>query len=448
MFIYTPFLNLRWKPAAFRIQLTKIIYVLFILSILTSTVGMKPAAAVGPCDSPANEIIAENCKTGNPSSEWDISGAGDSTIQGFATDISVNRGGTINFKVDTVASSFQIKIYRLGYYNGLGARLIDTIPDTATTATTQPACTNGGSPDFLVDCGGWSVSASWTAVDRTYDPDINAVSGLYIARLERTDGTSGASHIPFIVRDDDGNSDLLFQTSDTTWQAYNGYGGYSLYAAPNHAHKVSYNRPFSTRSNAPEDYFMNAEYPMLRWLERNGYDVSYFTDVDSDRYGSEILEHKVFLSVGHDEYWSAGQRTAVEAARDAGVHLAFFSGNEIYWKTRWEPSTADGGNTPYRTLVSYKEGDAQGSEHYDCLGNFNCDPDPDTWTGLWRQNQTGHDGGQPENSLSGQISWGDATSAIQVPASATGLRFWRDTGMTGATTLTYGTLGYEFDWEQ
>ena len=75
---------------------------------------------------------------------------------------------------------------------------------------------------------------------------------------------------------------------------------------------------------------------MVRWLERNGYDVSYFTGVDSDRHGSEILEHEAFLSVGHDEYWSAGQRANVEAARDAGVDLAFFSGNEVYWKTRWE----------------------------------------------------------------------------------------------------------------
>ena len=60
------------------------------------------------------------------------------------------------------------------------------------------------------------------------------------------------------------------------------------------------------------------------------------------------------MSVGHDEYWSGAQRQNVEAARDAGVHLAFFSGNEIFWKTRWEPSI-DASSTAYRTLVSYKE---------------------------------------------------------------------------------------------
>jgi large repetitive protein len=399
------------------------------------------------CINPPNEIVAENCLPGNPPSEWDVNGAGDASIQGFATDISVDQGGTIDFKVDTDATDYRLDIYRLGYYNSDGARFITTIQPSATLPQTQPACFFDGTNDInLIDCGNWAVAASWNV-------PANATSGVYIAKLVREDGPAGASHITFIVRNDDGNSDLLFQTSDTTWQAYNQYGGYSLYGGAGvldggHAHKVSYNRPFTTRDTPTEDWLFNAEYPMLRWLERSGYDVSYFTDVDSDRYGSEILEHKVFLSVGHDEYWSAGQRTAVEVARDTGVHLAFFSGNEIYWKTRWEPSTADGGNTPYRTLVSYKEGDAQGGEHYNCQGNFDCDPDPSVWTGLWRQNQTGHDGGRPENALSGQISWGDATTAIQVPASATALRFWRNTGMTGNTTLNAGTLGYEFDWEQ
>lgn len=93
---------------------------------------------------------------------------------------------------------------------------------------------------------------------------------------------------------------------------------------------------------------------MIRWLEANGYDISYFTGVDSDRSGSKILNHKIFLSVGHDEYWSGQQRTNVETARAHGVHLAFFSGNEVFWKTRWENSI-DGSNTDHRTLVCYKE---------------------------------------------------------------------------------------------
>ena len=121
----------------------------------------------------------------------------------------------------------------------------------------------------------------------TWGVPADAVSGIYIAKLVREDGTAGSSHMVFVVRDDDGGSDLLFQTSDTTWQAYNQYGGASLYTGgpgpQGGAYKVSYNRPFTTRGTSPEDWVFNAEYPMVRWLERNGYNVSYSTGVDSDR---------------------------------------------------------------------------------------------------------------------------------------------------------------------
>ncbi len=127
----------------------------------------------------------------------------------------------------------------------------------------------------------------------------------------RTD-TGGASHIFFIVRNDASHSDLLFQTSDTTWQAYNDYGGNNLYTGapgtnPSRAYKVSYNRPFHTRAFEAESWVFNAEYPMVRWLEANGYDVTYFTGVDAERNAALIQNHKVWMSNGHDEYWSAGR---------------------------------------------------------------------------------------------------------------------------------------------
>ena len=130
---------------------------------------------------------------------------------------------------------------------------------------------------------------------------------------------------------------------------------------------MSYNRPFETRESSIDgrSFLFSNEYPMIRFLESNGYDVAYSTGVDTDRFGSLIQNHKVFLSVGHDEYWSGQQRANVEAARDAGVNLAFFSGNEVYWKTRWE-SSIDGTGTPYRTLVTYKETQA----------NAKIDPSP------------------------------------------------------------------------
>ena len=182
---------------------------------------------------------------------------------------------------------------------------------------------------------------------------------------------------------------------------------------------------------------------MTRYLERNGYDVSYFAGVDSDRYGAEILNHKAFLSVGHDEYWSGQQRANVEAARDAGVNLAFFSGNEVFWKTRWEPDAA--GN-PYGTLVCYKE----------TLANAVTDPDPGVWTGTWRDPRfaSSTDGGDPENALTGTMftvnSNGDLGTTIDVQSQFAALRFWRNTevaSLTGTQSISLGdrVLGYEWD---
>jgi hypothetical protein len=295
------------------------------------------------------------------------------------------------------------------------------------------------------------VSASWSV-------PATATSGLYFARPARDD-TGGATVIYFVVRADESTSDLLFQTSDSTWEAYNNWGGNSLYqgTAPTsngRAYKVSYNRPLiiDASSGGLGDYSspLHAEYPMIRWLEANGYDMSYFTDVDSDRNGSLIRNHKAFLSVGHDEYWSGPQRGNVEAARDAGVNLAFFSGNESFWKTRWENST-DVSGTPYRTLVCYKES----------WDNAQIDPQDSsptwTWTGTWRDKRFSPpaDGGRPENSMSGTAYMNDRTSvdlgiSMTVPAADAKLRFWRNTAVANLTagqvaTLGQYTVGYETD---
>jgi hypothetical protein len=403
---------------------------------LGSKLQVQSAIAADICAAPTNAIVAENCLAGNPSTEWDINGVGDPSIQGFATDISVNRGETVNFKIKTNATSYRLDIYRMGYYGGMGARKVATV-QVLNRPQTQPNCLNDGATG-LIDCGNWAVSASWAV-------PTNATSGIYFAKVVRTD-TGGASHIVFIVRDDASTSDLLFQTADTTWQAYNSYGGNSLYTGSpaGRAYKVSYNRPFNTRVvDGGQDWLFATEYPMVRWLEANGYDVSYFTGMDSDRYGNLIRNHKAFLSVGHDEYWSAEQRTNVEAARDNGINLAFFSGNEIFWKTRWE-NAIDGSATPYRTLVSYKETKA----------NAKIDPEASIWTGTWRDPRFSPpaDGGRPENALTGTLFTVNdgATTAIKVPEADGKLRFWRNTSVAnlspGSTaTLSDRTLGYEWD---
>lgn len=388
------------------------------------------------CTTPANDVAAENCLVGNAASEWDITGAGDASIQGFATQISVNRGNPVTFKVNTNASSYRFDIYRLGYYGGLGARKVASVNPSASLPQSQPACLNDVATG-LIDCGNWANSGSWTV-------PADAVSGIYVAKVIRAD-TLGASHIVFVVRNDASTSSLLFQTSDTTWQAYNNYGGNSLYAGSpvGRAYKVSYNRPFNTRAvDGGQDWLFNSEYPMLRWLESNGYDVSYSSGIDTDRYAGLLLNHRVFVSVGHDEYWSAAQRANVEAARNAGVNLAFFSGNEIFWKTRWENSI-DGSGTPYRTLVSYKE----------TLANAKIDPSA-AWTGTWRDPRFSPpaDGGRPENALTGTIFMvnAGATTALVVPAADGKMRFWRNTSVASlaagtSATLAANTLGYEWD---
>ena len=230
-------------------SLPKSFLFVLIVALVTAGLSVLPArpASAAPCDVPVvSPVACENTKPGSPESEWDVTGAGSSSIQGFATEMSVDQGETVGFKVDTPASSYRLDIYRMGYYGGSGARKVATV--TPTTVNNQPACLTQ-STTGLVDCGNWTRNASWTV-------PADAVSGIYFAKLVRTDGTAGSSHVFFVVRDDDGGSELLFQTSDTTWQAYNEYGGNSLYtgAPDGRAYKVSYNRPFTTRGNADEDW--------------------------------------------------------------------------------------------------------------------------------------------------------------------------------------------------
>lgn len=439
------------------------------------------SGAVGP--GRTNAIVEENRLPGAPCTEWDVNGQGDPTIQGFGHDISIDRGETLRFKIATDSTDYRIDIYRMGYYGGMGARLVDSIRPSVPLPQDQPEGIRD--PETrLYDCGNWAVSAAWTA-------PTDATSGIYFARLVRQDGAARgwradnaqddprerpagvthaygllghgrlrtalreprASHVYFVVRDDASRSDVLFQTADTTWQAYNRYGGHCTYGrldpdhprqhgGPPRAYKVSYNRPFETRHYRAVNMVFHGEYPVVRWLEGNGYDVTYTTGVDSDRRGVLIRNHRLFLSVGHDEYWSGPQRRHVEAARDAGVHLAFFSGNEVFWKTRFEPSI-DGTAEPHRTLVTYKETQADAK----------IDPVPDVWTGTWRDSRPFNpEGAQPENALTGTIFTVNAwrNDPLVVPAEYARLRFWRNTGVARLrpgerAVLLKGLLGHEWD---
>ncbi|MGW4638068.1 DUF4082 domain-containing protein [Sphaerisporangium sp. NPDC004334] len=416
------------------------------LAALLSTPA-APAQAMGPCDAGGNKITCENEITGSDRSEWDTNPHG--TVEGYGDQMSVNVGQTINFKIRSTALNLQVDIYRMGYYQGKGARKVITVPATTSVSRNQPHCPENTTTGEVA-CG-WGTAASWTV-------PTTSVSGIYFAHVIRTD-TNDDTHIVFVVRDDASTSDVLFRTSDSTWQAYNSWGDItatednpnkvlnSLYRgdsviAPGRAVKVSYNRPFNTRESTPwgRDFVFANEYPMVRWLEANGYNVSYMSSLDAARSPATLLTHKSVLSVGHDEYWSGEERAAFENARDNGVNLAFFSGNEVYWKTRWENS--------YRTLVSYKETHA----------NAKIDPTANVWTGTWRDPRFSPpaDGGRPENALTGTLFTVNCTTSdngcegipLTVPAADGKMRFWRGTGVGGQLTGSMnipGVVGYEWD---
>jgi hypothetical protein len=252
----------------------------YLLSALSAT---APAVA----DSCANPVARENQLPGTPQSVWDVPASDGATIQGFADPFSVNVGQPVSFKIRSPATSYAIDIYRMGYHGGEGARLITSLTPDIAASQNQPAC-NTDQSTGLVDCGNWSVSATW-------DVPATAVSGVYFARIYRTDGSSDANQIPFVVTDDASHSNVMMMTNDETWQAYNDWGGYSLYSGnatgspwccsaldPGRAVQVSYNRPFSTRFGTPggQDFFFANEYPTIRFLEKNGYDVSYASQSD------------------------------------------------------------------------------------------------------------------------------------------------------------------------
>lgn len=406
-----------------------------------------------------NAITTENELPGTDPNRWYIGpGGADLSIQGFATDISVDRGQGISFKINDTASNpaYHIEIYRMGFYQGLGARLVDVIDSlTGQCLVTRQPDPMVDPATGLSDCGNWTISATWVV-----PPD--ATSGIYFANLVRDDG-HGKSRIPFVVRDDSSRSDILFKTADATWQAYNFYGtpehplnGQSLYddiGRANRAVEVSYNRPLINGDYAgiTINSFFFSEYPMVRFLEKNGYDVSYFTDVDCDRLGPGYIEaHQILMSVGHDEYWSQRERQNVQAARDHEGHpvnLALFSGNQAVWETRFAQSI-DGAATPDRTLVCSKQTPSSADQLLD----------PNTTTGMWRDTEPTLAAG-PENSLTGSlysVNWYSTArstgwnQSITVPSTDAALRFWRNTAIARlARGRSYSTpagyLGYEWN---
>ena len=413
------------------------------------TANGSVALTTGP-----NPIVLENEKPGTPESVWQINPGQDSTtLQGYTTNISTNLGGTVNFKIDNLTGNpnYQINIYRLGYYGGDGARLVDTIQHQSSAAVVQPNPITDPTTG-LVDAGNWQITDSWNV-------PANAVSGVYVANIVQgsVDNPTQIFQVPFVIKNSSSTSDIVFQTADETWQAYNGWGGADLYGgdgpAPisfggtgsGAAYAVSYNRPITTRDSSgaesgPQDFVFGAEYSAIYWLEENGYDVSYISGMDTATDGSLLLNHKIFMDAGHDEYWTDSQVANVQAAVNAGVNLAFMSGNEIFWQTEFEPSI-DGSSTANRTLETYKD------SHFETIVNPNG-----TGTGTFEAPTNWGGAGMPSNALTGTLFQVDdgPLGAITIPYGETLLRFWRNTSVANTApgqtaTLASDLLGYEWD---
>jgi hypothetical protein len=377
-----------------------------------------------------NATALENERLGTVA--WEItSPALAREIEGYASRTSINRGGAIELFVSTVDPSYTIDVFRMGWYGGAGARHVaGPISRSGIKQPMPPPDPQTG----LVECH-WRDPYRLAARDGI----VPWPSGIYLARL--TASRSGRqAYIVFVVRDDARPSDLVFQSSVTTFAAYNNWGGKSLYAfnsVGGPARKVSFDRPYAMapygiRLDGAGDFLRRWEYNALRWLEREGYDVTYITDVDTHANSHALLGHRVFLSVGHDEYWSWAMRDHVEAARDRGINLLFLGANACFWQIRFEPGPE---RVPNRRIVGYKEI----AEHGD---PFATDRDPTNdhlVSGRWRDPPVS----RPEASMIGVMYIADPVDADIVVADASHWAF-AGTGLANGDAMP-GLLGYEVD---
>ena len=290
-------------------------------------------------------LIAENQRPGTL--DWIVNFVQpDHALEGFASQVSAVSGDDVVLFINTEAPAVQVQAYRMGYYQGLGGRLV--YQSDMVRATTQPMPT--------VSAGTGTVSCPWTptlsvSVDDTWPP------GCYLLKLVGSGGQE--QFVPLTVRDDASTAAFVFQNSVTTWQAYNLYGNYSLYYGPNgsggqdFAHRarvVSFDRPYPQKWASGAADFVGNEFPLLYNLESLGLDVTYWTDVDLHTNPQLLANHRCLLSLGHDEYWSRPMREAAQSANASGCNLAFLGSNACYRQIRLEPTSIG----PNRLQVCYK----------------------------------------------------------------------------------------------
>jgi hypothetical protein len=293
-----------------------------------------------------NPVARENALRGD--GQWWGKHAPPRAIEGYASQCSVRPDGSLELHVSTSpAARYRIHVCRLGWYEGRGGRTVAIIPaegDLQGAIREMPAPRPGPQID----------SAAWPVTD-VVQVGEDWVTGVYVARLLLTSGEHAGldATIPFVVRPPLGaGADILIQQPVTTAQAYNNWGGKSLYTSNSTdavaAVKVSFDRPFPAWS----EIVVNArwpfvwDYPLLRFLEREGFDVAYTTDIDTHREPWSLVGHRLLLTSGHDEYWTREMRDAFDGALAEGVNLACMGANTCYWQMRFEDDE--------RTMVEYR----------------------------------------------------------------------------------------------
>jgi hypothetical protein len=408
----------------------------FVTFLLIVGICLAASGGTRPTPAPAadgNPIVVENQQPGT--SQWQISRVGSDAvgqIKGYASATSVNKGEDITFYVSVnPAQTYTVDLYRIGWYQGLGGRLMQHIGPLQ--GVQQASCPTDATTG-LIECN-WAPS--YTLVTQT-----SWTSGVYLALLTNAQGYQ--NYIVFVVRDDSRVAALIYQQPVTTYEAYNDYPddgttGKSLYefnsygaatvAGTTRAVKVSFDRPYADDgTGAAGQSFLTWEINFVRWMEKSGYDVTYSTNVDTHANGGRLVNYFGFLSVGHDEYWSKSMYDAVQAARDAGVNVAFFGANAIFWQVRFESSTT---GVPNRVLVCYK--------------NASIDPvaDPSLVTVNWRDSPQPS---RPEQALIGVQFANQLQNNGYVPYVVTNTGNWvyAGTGFRDGDSVP-GIVGYEAD---
>ena len=287
-------------------------------------------------------IAIENRRAGTRS--WILDRGARHEIAGFAAPISVEPGGHVFLHVRTRARRVRADIFRLGWYGGMGARQIISIGPV--DAGVQAACRTVGKR-FTVECP-WRPTIDVRTSDAW-------PSGEYIAKL--VDAERSEAYVPFIVREFTPRAPILFVAAVTTWQAYNLFGGRSLYRGPSATHcevcptrsrAVSFDRPYKWPGSGG---VFAGEFQTIELMEAHGLDVGYATSIDIDQNLAALQRRRLFVSAGHDEYYSRAMRTALGTALAGGTSLAFLGANDMYRHIRFESSPLG----PDRIEVNYKK---------------------------------------------------------------------------------------------